>query len=237
MENQNEKTQFNEEYNSIETPQNEEKRNNATVVSAAAGIAGGAAIGVGAAALWPNSAEAAEVEDVNTEDDVLIEKAEAPSVEPEVVTQTTVHHVHIHHEPEPVHAPQAEVTEFAQVVDSEGNHVADMASVKVEGENIVYLDNDLNGEADIAWYDANHNQMVDEGEIVDVTDSHINMNTLQQAAANTTITVVDSNPEPVYDAPGIDYTADASHDLSVNTDMSNDMPDYVNDADVDSFVG
>ncbi|MCM1291479.1 MAG: hypothetical protein NC201_04155 [Prevotella sp.] len=249
MENLNEKTQMvNEatELNHVENvnmegAENEvveehgKKSSKATVVSAAAGVAGGIGAGIGAAALWPGEANAAEGEALNNEEDVLAEKAEAPEPVAEVVTHTTVHHVYVDHTGDENVPPTetAEVLEYTHLVDGDGQHIGDMATVKEDGVHSVYMDTDLDGEANQRWTDVNNNFEIDEGEVVDVTNDHVSMNTFQNNAQSTNVAQINLEPEPT--EPVIDYTADAGHDLSMNNDM--DMPDYVNDADVDSFVG
>lgn len=228
-------------------PQESRDSRKATVISATAGIAGGAALGVGAAAVYSATANAAE-----TDESPLIEKAEAPIETPAAAPETHVE-VHHHHHTTTPPQPQAEVVEYNMVIDENGNHIADMAQVNYRGDNIMYLDSDLNGEADSAWYDINRNQIIDEGEVVDVRDSHIAMNALKANAQN--IAYVTTEPDVNYgedsahigqegvventgnDISGIDYSQPTSDsaDLSINT-IDTDMPDYVNDADIDAFV-
>lgn len=235
MKNPNEETNYMAE--GAQNVQNEENKSKATVISAAAGVVGGVAAGVAGAALWPADAQAAEGEVLDA-DDLLVEKAEAPTVQPEVVHHTHVEHVnvvHVNEGPQGV-VPEMEVSEYQQIVDAHGTHIADVATVEMGGEQVHIFDTDVNGEADVAWYDANRNQMIDEGEVIDVSQEHIQMNGLQNMAQHTSVSVYDEAPVDTVD-PGVDYTASVdTHDMS-SVDMGTDMPDYVNDADVDAFVG
>lgn len=240
-------------------PQDKESRK-ATIVSATAGIAGGAALGVGAAAVYSATAHAENPGDESP----YIEKTQAPVEEEPVVAKQTVEVHHHHHNTQ----PQAEVVEYNMVVDDNGNHIADMAQVNYRGENIVLVDSDLDGMADTAWFDHNRNNIVEENEIYDMRSEHIAMNTIKSSAQN--IAVVKAEPDPEYlmetdtmayrnqeevveDVTGSDdmdysqnHTSDnvietpdltqTTDDISMNT-IDTDMPDYVNDADVDAFIG
>lgn len=231
------------------------KGNSATVVSAAAGIGGGVAVGVGAAALWPNSADASEIDEND-----FINKAEAPqgdhTEQSTVVEHVNVHHgADVHHSAEVHHATpahieqpvepnvephvdpnQPEVVNYTHVVDESGNQLADVAQVRYGNEEIHYFDTDMNNEANVAWYDANHNLAMEEDEVVDVRDAHIKMSNFQEVSQHTDVHVFTNEEVQTYNEiqdPGMDYTTEAGSDIAMN----DDMPDYVNDADVDSFIG
>ena len=115
--------------------------------------------------------------------------------------------------PEPdVNAAQSEPTSddievigYDRIAADDGS-IRDVAVVSAGGNEIAFIDVDLDGEADFIMCDANQNQVIDDGELVDVQGEGISMQPLQDAAGF----------DPLF--------------------AQNDLPDYVNDADVDSFM-
>jgi hypothetical protein len=82
----------------------------------------------------------------------------------------------------------------------------DVAVLNVDGYEIGVCDVDMDGKADVMVCDINNNGVIEEGEFHIVTDQNIDM-------------------QPFQDHVG--YDQQYAH---------NDMPDYVNDADVDSYM-
>ena len=115
--------------------------------------------------------------------------------------------------PEPdVNAAQSEPTSddievigYDRIAADDGS-IRDVAVVSAGGNEIAFIDVDLDGEADFIMCDANQNQVIDDGELVDVQGEGISMQPLQDAAGF----------DPLF--------------------AQNDLPAYVNDADVDSFM-
>lgn len=95
------------------------------------------------------------------------------------------------------------------VVDSEGNPVT-LAAVELEGEQALLVDVDNNGIMDVMIVDENGDGQITENELFDVSEGNIATNDLQQMAAM-------QNDDMLY----------ACND---------DMPDYMNDADISSMA-
>lgn len=110
-------------------------------------------------------------------------------------------------EPGPTPEPQPEVEVVAyDRITNEDGSQMDLAVVNVDGNEVGVLDADLDGEADILICDVNQNGMIEDGEYEVVQGQGIAMQPLQDAAG--------FNPE---------YA-------------QNNLPDYVNDADVDPYM-
>lgn len=103
--------------------------------------------------------------------------------------------------------PTVEVVAY-ETIDNEDGTLSDIAVVAVDGTPVVVADIDRDGMADLMAVDINENGSIEDEEIIDVSDSNIAMEPLQQAA-------------------GVDP------DLYV---ASNDESDYINDANVDDFI-
>lgn len=240
------------------------KDNSATVVSAVAGIGGGAALGVGAASLWPNSAEASE-----TDDNDYIDKIEAPTAEASDQA-TVVQHVNVNHSatvhhvtpspiepavepvepvspvqpvepvgpvepvepvdpvgpvepigpvepPVPTPSDQPEVLRYVEFVDESGNNYGDMAVVRDGNREIHYFDYNRNQEADFAWYDANHNELIEENELMDIKDVHIKMADLKNLAHDTDVQVLNEEQVRILNA---DNSSQADYDMAMKDDMA-----------------
>lgn len=118
-------------------------------------------------------------------------------------------------EPEPVQEPTQQQdstpTEVEVVaydrVINEDGSQMDVAVLSVDGTAVGVLDGDLDGEADVLIADLNQNEVIEEGEYEVVQGQGIAMQPMQEAA-------------------GFDPRF-----------AQNDLPDYVNDADVDTYVG
>lgn len=117
-------------------------------------------------------------------------------------------------EPEPIKPiggdtlpPEPEVEVVAyERMTDENGNQADLAVISVDGSEVGILDADLDGEADLLMADLNQNGMIEEGECEVVQGQGLSMQPLQDAAGFS----------PLY--------------------AQNDLPDYVNDADVDTYM-
>lgn len=202
-----------------EETKNEVKKNVATGTSTAAGVAAGMAIG---SIITPETAEAAETT-------TAAETPAADSNDVEVVTAAPApqpapaSHPAPHPAPEPAPAPdpkpepvnpeppapkpetEVEVLSYDRVTTEDGNQM-DIAVVNVGGEEVGFVDVNLNGEADVMMHDANHNGEIEADEMQSVQGQGIAMQPFQDAAGY--------NPQFA----------------------QNDLPDYVNDADTDSYM-
>lgn len=185
---------------------NEVKKNVATGASTAAGATAGVVIG---AAITPNSAEAAEV--------VTPEPAPQPAPAPKPTPKPTPE-PNPTPEPEPAPSPQPkpepptpEPEPEVEVlgydrVTNEDGSQMDIAVLNVNGNEVGVIDANLDGEADALVCDINQNGVIEEGEMEIVQGQGIAMQPFQDAAG--------FNPQFA----------------------QNDLPDYVNDADVDTYM-
>lgn len=96
------------------------------------------------------------------------------------------------------------------VVDQQGNPMT-VAAVEVEGVQSVLVDVDNDGTMDVIMVDEDQNGQISENEIYDVSNAHITTDDLQQHIATT------QNP-------------------GMMMACNDDMPDYVNDADISSMA-
>lgn len=110
-------------------------------------------------------------------------------------------------EPEPTPAPEPEVEVIAyDRITNEDGSQVDLAVLNVEGNEVGVLDVDLDGEADVLVCDINQNGVMEEGEYEVIQGQGISMQPFQEAAGY--------NPQ---------YA-------------QNDLPDYVNDAEVNNYM-
>lgn len=114
-------------------------------------------------------------------------------------------------QPDPKPEPEQKPTEEVEVlaydrITNEDGSQMDVAVLNVEGSEIGVVDVDIDGEADVLISDVNQNGVLEEGEYVDVHGQGIAMQPLQEAAGF----------NPLY--------------------AENDLPDYVNNADVDTYM-
>ncbi|MCM1111340.1 MAG: hypothetical protein NC336_09035 [Clostridium sp.] len=101
--------------------------------------------------------------------------------------------------------PEVEVLGYDRITNEDGSQM-DVAVVSVDGNEVGFIDVDLDGSADVIFCDVNQNGVIEEGEYEIIPDDSIAMQPLADAAGFT----------PLY--------------------AQNDMPDYVNDADVDTYM-
>lgn len=104
--------------------------------------------------------------------------------------------------------PEVKVIAVENNVDMNGQTV-DVAAVSMNGQNVIFVDENQNGEVDIAIADLNNNGQIEDGEASNVSEQHIMMPTADDVVQ-----------------PGL---AEASHD---GTD---DLPDYSNNADITMY--
>jgi hypothetical protein len=136
-----------------------------------------------------------------------IEVDPAPQDEP---TPTT--------EPQPESNDEIQVISFDRVTNDDGSQM-DVAVIGVSGEAVAVVDVDLDGEADVILCDYNHNGIIESNEVVEVADQHIAMQQFQDACAGI-----------------VDPAADPASDDGLIAQNTGDMPDYINDADVQDYT-
>lgn len=188
---------------------NETKNEVKKNVATGASTAAGATAGVViGAAIAPNSAEAAEV--VTPEPAPTSSPAPHPTPEPTPSPKPTPEP-----QPEPVPVTPEPPTPGSEPevevlgydrVTNDDGSQMDIAVLNVNGNEVGVIDANLDGEADVLVCDINHNGVIEEGEMEIVQGQGIAMQPLQDAAG--------FNPQFA----------------------QNDLPDYVNDADVDTYM-
>lgn len=205
----------------------EKKDNKGAGVAAGVGVGAGVAGGIIGGTVMANAAETDDANGVNIIDESGDVKADvAQDVHPVEEhhhhhhhTENFETHVHIHDSEvipeEPVliqepggEEPEVQVVDYQRVDDGEGGQM-DVAVIDVNGEGMLIIDENMNGYADYMAADFNRNGEIEQDEIIDVRDSGISM-------------------QPFQDAAGFEDPMLAQNDA--------DMPDYTNDADVDSFM-
>lgn len=188
---------------------NETKNEVKKNVATGASTAAGATAGVViGAAIAPNSAEAAEV--VTPEPTPAPSPAPQPTPEPTPAPKPTPQPqpepVPVTPEP-PTPGPEPEVEVLGyDRVTNEDGSQMDIAVLNVNGNEVGVIDANLDGEADALVCDINQNGVIEEGEMEIVQGQGIAMQPFQDAAG--------FNPQFA----------------------QNDLPDYVNDADVDTYM-
>lgn len=187
---------------------NETKNEVKKNVATGASTAAGATAGVViGVAITPNSAEAAEV--------VTPEPAPQPAPAPKPTPQPTSEPTPTP-EPEPTPQPKPEPPTPGPEpevevlgydrVTNEDGSQMDIAVLNVNGNEVGVIDANLDGEADAMMCDLNQNGVIEQGKIEIVQGQGIAMQPLADAAG--------FNPQFA----------------------QNDLPDYVNDADVDTYM-
>lgn len=171
-----------------------------SVATGASSIAG-AAVGVVGANVIAQEVNAAEV----TEQEEIV----AQPVNEDVVTEP-VHQDEpaIQPEPDPISPdPQVEVLGYGPIINEDGTQ-ADVAVVAVDGQPVAIGDLDGDGMADVMASDLNQNGVIDNNEIIDISNENIAMDPFQQEA--------EMGGDDLYLA-------------------SNDGDDYVNNANIDDY--
>lgn len=103
--------------------------------------------------------------------------------------------------------PTVEVVAY-ETVDNEDGTQSDIAVVAVDGTPVLVADMDKDGTADLMAVDLNENGTIEDEEIIDISESNIAMEPLQQAAEMNNDNMI---------ADGVE-------------------PDYINDANVDDYI-
>lgn len=194
---------------------NEVKKNVVTGASTATGATAGVIIG---AALSPEKVQASEVNDTEHT------SQPTPATKPTPQPQQTVESEPTPAEPEKQEVQEPESTQPAPTqsepekpiddvevvgydrVTNDDGSQMDVAVLNVNGNEVGIVDVNLDGEADVIVCDANQNGAIEDGEMENVQGQGIAMQPLQDAAG--------FNPQFA----------------------ENDLPDYVNDADVDTYM-
>lgn len=189
---------------------NEVKKNVVTGTSTATGATAGVIIG---AALSPEKAQASEVNNPETT------SQPTPTSSPTSQSQQASEPVITPSEPEKQEPqkpestkpePEKPVDEIEVVsydrVTNEDGSQMDVAVLNVNGNEVGVVDVNLDGEADVIICDANQNGVIEDGEMENIQEQGVAMQPFQDAAG--------FNPQ---------YA-------------QNDLPDYVNDADVDTYM-
>lgn len=191
------------------------KKDVATGLSSAAGAVAGVVVG---SVVAPGEAQAQEVQNNvasydNSHDESV--NADADRVSENVAADTTLdgnsateHAEGMHTTEEHPSEPDATGVEVIGYdrVTTGDGHQIDVAVVNVNNQEIQLADVDLDGVADIAGYDANQNGEIEMEEMENVQGMGIEMQPLQEAAG--------FSPEFA----------------------QNDLPDYVDDANVDNYM-
>ncbi len=193
-----------------------------TVIGAGSGAVAGVVIGT---ALTPEEASASDsvqatVEAVPVSDEQVHAEAVQPVHETHNSYVSTTHvsnHTHVEYtEPtqatqpaEPGETDEVEVVSFERVTDPETGESMDLAVVIENGEEVAYVDIDIDGVADYRLQDVNNNGNIEmnNSEVQDISGQNISMEPFREA--------YESQPD---------------------FNSNNDMADYVNDANVDNFM-
>ncbi len=177
------------------------------VVTGASTVAGATAGVVIGAAITPDSAVAAEIETP----EITSQTAQAPKPVSQPISQSEPELA----KPEPITpepiTPEPHQTDEVEVVGydrvaNKDGSRMDIAMLNAESNGVGVIDANLDGEADALICDLNQNGVIDEGEIEIVQDQGIAM-------------------QPFADAAGFNSQF-----------AQNELPDYVNDADVDTYM-
>lgn len=192
-----------------ENNRNEFKKNVGTGASTTAGAAAGVILGN---VISPTEAQAQEIPNPEPnpvptpEPEPQPEPAPTPKPEPQPQPQPNPEPEPTP-EPTPEPQPQPEVEVIAyERITNEDGSQADLAILNVEGNEVGVLDVDLDGNADILMCDFNDNGIIEENECETIQGEDFAMQPLQDAAGF----------NPAF--------------------AQNDLPDYVNDADVEPYM-
>ena len=160
-----------------------------SVATGASSIAG-AAVGVVGANVIAQEVNAAEVTE---QEEIVAQPVDEPVIQPE---------------PDPISPdPQVEVLGYGPVINEDGTQ-ADVAVVAVDGQPVAIGDLDGDGMADVMASDLNQNGVIDNNEIIDISNENIAMEPFQQEA--------EMGGDDLYLA-------------------SNDGDDYINNANIDDY--
>lgn len=248
MEHQNKQPQK----SSVMSKSNEKKSSNNIVTGVTAAAVGGAAGIVVGSVVMPNSADAQEVSPEQPGNGATHHSESQPShqshteaveVKPEQTGENYVesepndpsHELNEPTEPdvidispedveldgsEPIEpyvsetVPQIDVISCDIIETVDGDQM-ELAVVNVDGVEVALADINMNGEADLLMCDVNNDGVIDNDEVEDISGQGVSMSLFESESAHA-------------------GTQDDFFDDSLMAE--NDLPDYVNDADVDSFM-
>lgn len=105
-----------------------------------------------------------------------------------------------------VNGADLEIVSYERVTNDDGSQMDVATAMADEGAPILFVDTDLDSRADVAICDMDGDGNITEGEMLDIREHNIDMHPMMDAA---------------------DFSAEYA---------AGDMPDYVNDADVDSYM-
>lgn len=118
-----------------------------------------------------------------------------------------------HHEVE----PEVHVLGVERMQTDDGSYI-NVGRARIQDEDVALVDLDDDMVFDVRVADLNHNKVIDEGEVVDISDAQITVTDFAAAAMQQGNSIEDS-----------DQLAQAQVQQE---DLAPDMPDYMNDADV-----
>lgn len=96
--------------------------------------------------------------------------------------QQEANNIHLaNQQQEPQNESQLNVLSYETVTNEDGSQM-DVAVVDIEGQQAVVVDSNRDGKADVLAMDLNHNNQLDEGEMVDISNENIAMQQFQQQA-------------------------------------------------------
>lgn len=127
---------------------------------------------------------------------------------------------------------EVEVLDYQRVLGEDG-HTQDVAVVNIEGSEVNVIDYNLDGFADIIVGDFNQDGVIENSEIQNVEGMGLDMQPLQESIGFDHTLAHDPN----LGSDSVNFINDDPF-LTDGNDMmaDNDLPDYVNDADIDSFM-
>ncbi len=103
--------------------------------------------------------------------------------------------------------PEVEVLSYETIEGEDGSQM-DVAVLSVDGENVGLADFDQDGMADVMVMDLNQNEVIEENEILDISEQNLDMSNFKSES-----------------------------EMPVTDDMAyNNEPDYYNDANVDEYM-
>lgn len=226
--------------------------------------AGGAALGAAAAMVFPEKANADDLQEPSLEEHIgpgtikakhqtypsdnshtrseaVLPDEEIEEPNPTILAEPTGV---IEPEPTPSLEPivpgypggEVEVLDYQRVTLADGTSM-DYADVLVAGDEIRVIDVDQDGIADLMAHDANYNGIIEESEIIEIGGANIEMEPFQEAAGFDNYLAHEPAVEPgPYLPEPILTNEDPDFSAAQYPAYPTDLPDYVNDADIDSFM-
>ena len=198
----------------MKTKKQTDNRHMTTSVSAGLGSAAGVAVGTMASEELVAADPAVPADEEPGEQPAPVRASQRPAttaVDPEPAPTPTQCP-----NPEPEPEIEVEVVAYETVTNSDGSQ-SDVAVLNVNDTPVLLADVDQNGTADLLAADFNQNGELEAEEIIDISDEQVSMQPFAEMA------------EAAGQAGGDNYYAD-------NNYSDNDLPDYVNDADVSTFM-